>query len=406
MSYDLTAHDAALKQHYTNDRIENMVYQDNALLALMPKMKNFGGRNLPIPTIHGNPQNRSATFAQAQAGTSTSKLDDFLLTRVKDYSLAFIDNETIEASKGDANAFLEAMTVEIDGAIHSLTRSLAIAQYGDGWGAIGQLSVNPGADILQLKNIEDIANFEQGQVLVAAAAAGSGNLRGSDPGDSATILGLDRDLGQIKLSGSAPASWDADDYLFVKGDRQYTATTPLKLAGLEAWNPYATPGAGLFFSVDRTKDVTRLSGCRMDGTNMPIEEVLIKGAARVGREGFALTHYFMNWDKYAQLELALGSKVQYVDLKVTAEIGFRGIQVSSGRGPIRVLADQNCPSNRIRGLNMNFWKHYSLGETVKTLDTDGLQMLRQVSADGVEARMGYYANMGNRAPASNIAIEV
>lgn len=32
MGLDLTSFDAALKQHYTNDRIENMVYKDRLSL--------------------------------------------------------------------------------------------------------------------------------------------------------------------------------------------------------------------------------------------------------------------------------------------------------------------------------------------------------------------------------------
>lgn len=48
MSLDLTSFAAALKQHYTDDRIENMVYSDNPLLAMLPKMQDFGGKNLPI----------------------------------------------------------------------------------------------------------------------------------------------------------------------------------------------------------------------------------------------------------------------------------------------------------------------------------------------------------------------
>ena len=114
MSLDMTSFDAALKQHYTDDAVENMVYKDNPFLALVGKMEDFGGRNLPIPLIRSNPANRSATFSVAIAGTTTSGVDAFLLTRVKDYSVATIDNETLEASKGNANAFLEAATVEID----------------------------------------------------------------------------------------------------------------------------------------------------------------------------------------------------------------------------------------------------------------------------------------------------
>lgn len=47
-SLDLTSFNSALKVHYTAQRIEDMVYSDNPLLAMLPKMEDFGGKNLPI----------------------------------------------------------------------------------------------------------------------------------------------------------------------------------------------------------------------------------------------------------------------------------------------------------------------------------------------------------------------
>ncbi len=45
---DMTSFAAALKVHYTPQRVENMVYRDNPLLAMLPKYEQFGGKNLPI----------------------------------------------------------------------------------------------------------------------------------------------------------------------------------------------------------------------------------------------------------------------------------------------------------------------------------------------------------------------
>lgn len=410
MSLGLTEFDAALKDHYTNDLVLNMVYKDNPLLAMLPKMKDFGGRKLPIPLIYGNPQGRSAAFTQAQARglVTSSKVESFDLTRVKDYSFAYIDNETMEASKGDMNAFLEAATVEIDGAINSLTRSLAIAQYRTGWGSIGQIATGgiSGANIT-LALADEITNFEIGMQLVAAAAEDTGNLKGADPGDAGVISAVNRSTGVITLSASVPGTWAAADFLFVKGDREYTAATRQKIAGLEAWNPATTPTSTLFFGVDRSVDPSRLAGLSYNGVGVPIEESLIEGAARVAREGHALDHYFMNFAKFAELEKSLGSKVQYIDMNVeSAKVAFRGVSINGPRGVVRVVPDQNCPGNRVRGVKLSYWKHYSLGEPVRVIDTDGLQMLRQQTADGVECRYGYYANMACRGPAGNINIQV
>src|SRR5688500_492321 len=194
MALDLTTFDAALKQHYTNDRVEDMVYKRNPFLALVPKYEAFGGRNLPIPIIYGNPQGRSKTFSNAQtrASATSSQITDFVLTRVKDYSIATIDNETLEASKGDANAFMEAATTEIDGAINSLTRSLAINVFRDSSSAIGQVLAEPASTAstfsFTLKQTSDVTNFEVGQMLVIWSAKTAGTQRNSDGTDDEWVV--------------------------------------------------------------------------------------------------------------------------------------------------------------------------------------------------------------------------
>ncbi len=407
MALDLAAFDAALKQHYTNDRVEDMGYKRNPFFALIPKMKMFGGRNLPTPIIYGNPQGRSKTFSNAQTrgAATSSRITDFLLTRAHDYSIATIDNETLLASKGDANAFMEAATTEIDGAINSLARSIAIGAFRDSSAAIGQVLAEPSNNAstftITLKQINDVTNFELGQMLVIWSAKSGGTQRNSDGSDDEwEISAVNRDTGVLTLLGTYDNSGTiaANDYLFVEGDRG------LGFSGLADWIPDTAPGATLFFSVDRSVDVTRLGGLRLDGASAPLEEVLIEADARVNREGFYLDHFFMNPKKVGELKKALGTKVQYVNLQANARVSFQSVLIDGEHGPIKVVGDFNCPYDRCYGLAMEYWKFYSLGEPCSVLDTDGLQMLRQTSADGVEVRYGCYGNYGTRAPGSNIVI--
>ena len=411
MGLDLTSFDAALKQIYTDDKVENMTYMDNPLFALMPKMEAFGGRNLPIVTIWGNPQGRSANFQRAQirGAITNSKLDDFLITRVKDYSVATIDNETLEASIGDKAAFLSAATTEVDGAINSLTRSLAIAQYRGGYGEIGQIATGgiSGATI-QLAEAGDVTNYEVGMELdLFATLTGAVRAYGTSA-NGLFITAIDRDLGLLTFGFNVTDATNgipgaaAGDFIAVRGD--HSGATLVKLAGLDAWVPSTAPTSTPFFGVDRSADVTRLGGLRMSGLGLPIEEALTTAASKVGREAGKLTHFFMSYEKYEQLEKALGSKVQYVDNFANAEINFRGIQINGPRGMIKCIPDQNCPANKIRGLALPMWKMYSLGKAVRVIDTDGLQMLRQATADGVEVRYGSYSQMGCKAPGHNIVI--
>lgn len=296
---------------------------------------------------------------------------------------------------------MEAATTEIDGAIHSAARSLAIAMYRSGSGSIGQVdaSTTLSSSVIQLKNIDDVTNFEVGQKLVFSTADGGGSVESG----SVTISGVDRDLGTVTVSTTLNVSVPtiaSQDYIFVQGD--YDA----KLKGLQAWVPNSAPSSSPFFSVDRTADVTRLGGIRFDGSAMPIEEALVSAASRVAREGGKPDYCFLNYTKFAELEKALGSKVQYIDVKANAEIGFRGIVINGPRGPIKVVPDQNCPSDRAFMLQLDMWKLYSLGKAPKIFDADGMKLLRDSNADSVEVRVGYYAQIGCRAPGWNANIKL
>ena len=390
MALNMTTFAAALKQHYTDEKIENMVYKDNPFLAMLSKYEDFGGENLKLPVKYGIPQGRSATFADAVSNKTASQLKAFLLTRKADYAIASIANETIEASKGNANAFIEAATFEIDGAIESATRSLAISLYGDGSGSIGVVgalaTTTASNDTVTLATIQDITNFEVGMQLNFGTATANKKI------DS-----INRDTGVFILDAASGAT--TTEAIYVDGDKDNMLT------GLGGWLPSTAPGStDSFFGVNRSSDSTRLGGIRFDASSLPLEEGLIGAAARVAREGGKPDVCFVNYSNFADLEKALGSKVSYVDVKVNPEIGFRGILIHGPRGPIKVVPDQNCPNGVAYMLQMDVWKLYSLGKAPKILDSDGLKFLRESTADAVEARIGYYAQLGCRAPGFNVRV--
>lgn len=409
MTLDLTSYDAALKEHYDDTRVEDMTYRRNPFLALVPKKEDFGGKKWVCPIIYGNPQGRSKTFTNAQTrSTATeSKIEAFEITRKKDYSLATIDGETIEASKGDANAFMEAATTEIDGAINSLTNSVAANLFGTSASYIGQVleepSTNASTFSVTMKNASDVVKVEVGMMLNIWSEVSAGTQRISETGDDEWVVAaVNRSTGAITLTGNYDANGTiaADDYIFIEGDRGNG------FSGLEDWLPASAPSSAGYFGVDRSVDTTRLGGQRLDASAMPIEEALIEGESIVSREGGYLDYYFMNHSKMKQLKKSLGSKVQYVDVKATERISFQGIQVEGDNGPITVLADRNCPANRIFGICLKSWKLASLGKAVRVLNADGVDMLRQASADGYEVRYGFYGNLGCNAPGHNINIQV
>ncbi len=398
MALDMTSFQPALKQLYPEKRIENMVYKDNPFFALLAKDTNFYGELMKLPIKYGIPQGSGSNFTNAQANKTSSLLKAFLVTRSKEYALASIDNETIEASRNNSGAFIEAASFEIDGAIEAAGRNIAIALAGTGSGSIGQVSVGGTGTSIQLSQPEDVTNFEVGMKLNFSTADGGGSVKSG----SVIVTNVNRDSGVITVSAMSAIAGGAgtanSDFIFRDGD--YDS----KLKGIRAWLPDTDPTSTPFFNVDRSVDPTRLAGVRIDGSAVPIEEALIAAAARVAREGGKPDYCFMNYSKFADLEKALGSKVQYIDLKANAEIGFRGILINGPRGPIKVVADQNFKADRAFMLSMEYWKLFSLGNAPRILDIDGLKLLRESSADAVEVRVGAYLQLTCRAPGFNANI--
>jgi len=399
----------AVKQHYKDFRIKDLVYKNNPFYALIPKYEKFGGLNMPIPLLYGNPQNVSATFETAQGETSTSSLGQFLLTRVKNYSVATIDAEAIKATEGKADAFIRFLTMEIDGAIHSLTRDLSVQLFRDGGGYMGQVETTNGSTTAKLTNAEDIANFEVGMSLVFSSKKNGRKHASTGGGVVATI---NRSTGEFTFS--ATDSLSVSDYIFRSGtqssqivdaDEELQTGNAKAIMGLDGWIPSDDPTATEFFGQVRTKDNERLGGIRFDGSAMPIEEALVSGAGKAARAGARPDTCILSYDSYINLEKSLGSRVRYDELKPKdVEVGFRSLAVQGPNGVINVVPDLNCQPDVAWMLQMNTWSLNSLGGAPHILDLDGNRMLRKSSADAYEVRIGFYGNVACNAPGFNVRI--
>lgn len=400
---DLPAMNAALKELYDGQVVENLVYADNPFLALLKKNTDFGGKYKPIPIITGVSQGRSATFSNAQGNQSAVNIESFLLTRNSDYSIATIDNQTMMASMTDKMAFLEGAKVLIDGAIRSATNSLASASFRNGTGSIGQIGgISTG--VITLSNPNDVVQFELNMTLQANATDG-----GTPRAALGWVIAVNRAAGTLTVSATAmggsagtPSGWTTNDYLLVQGDNN------AKIKGLAAWMPATAPTSGdNFFGVDRSADVTRLAGVRYNGSAQSIEEALIDASSLLAREGGKPDIFVTNFASYSALEKALGAKVQYIDLKGPADIAFRGIMVNGANSVIKVIPDRNCQGQTGYLCQMNTWALESLGDAPQILRYgDGLEMLRVYNADAGEVRVGYYAQLRTNAPGWNCNVSL
>lgn len=410
---DLTSVDPILKQLYVGQRVPNLTYERRPFFGMIPKFEKFTGRNYPIPLAYANPQGRSTVFATAQSNVTPVKYDDFLLTRVKDYSIALVDGETAEAAMDDKGSFLRAMTNEIDRAMASLADAIETFLFRSGTGSIGQISSGSTvtSDTITLESIHDVTNFEPGMTLKAAATDGGSVRTGSE-----VLEGVNRSTGQLTATS---AQWDtvitaiaASDFLSVEGDGANGGSN-VKISGLEAWIPATAPTSGdSFFGVDRSDD-SRKHGQRHTGTSQTIEEAIIDGQSIASREGGRIDYGLYNHVQNRRLKKELGAKTEYQknpakgsDGKEVASVSYRSVVLEGDTGPIQMTACNKCPADVIWLLEMKSWKLYSLGPATKFLALDNQKILRQAAADSYESRIGFRGNLGGDAPGFNCRVSV
>lgn len=401
--FDLPAGSAALKEWYDDQKVENLAYDENPTLAMVPKKTKATGKYVPQPIIYEVSQGRSSIFANAQANQTAPLLAEFMMPLRPDYGIATLTNQALEASGDDKGAFLEFATMFVDVTLQGLALSAASSMFRAGTGSIGQVSTIL-AGVITLSNAADVSQFGLNQTLQASSTDG-----GSPRAALGYVVGRNVIAGTITVSATAlggaagtPTGWTANDFLLVQGDSN------AKYTGFAAWLPAVAPGAGdNFYGTNRSNE-SRLYGLAYPGTTQPIEEALIDAAMLVRREKGNPKHIFTNFGSFAALDKALNARRTFVDWTGDAEISFRGLRLNGPSGPIDVFADRNCQAATAWLLQLPTWTLYSLGQVPKISETDGMRILRSPNADACEVRCVSYAQLGCRAPGwnSQIALSV
>lgn len=410
----VSSYDPVLKQIYRPDLVEFLTYKMRPLLGALPKYEKFGGRDMPVPVIYGNPQMVSAAFATAQATSLDSSMVDFVVTRVTKWSLAHVSSEVAAATMSDKHAFIGALKKEVDCAMNALADTLESDMFQDGTGFLGAIA-SLSTVTLTLSDINDVTNFEVNMELVfseGTSGAHGDALIGS--GNSATVTGINRTLGTL-TSDSAWATQvstlAADDFIYRKGDAA-NGSSNVCIEGLDSWCPDTSGGApAALFGVTRSTD-SRLYGTYHDGSSQAIEEAFIDGQSKAGREGGKPNKIFCNNGQYRKLSKELGSKKEYSETAAAgakgllASIAYRGIKVHGDYSDIDVVPANKCPSTKAWALQTDTWTLATLGPACRFDDTDGNRILRRASSAGVEARLVSWGNLACKAPVYNTHIKL
>ena len=411
-SFNQTNFLAAMKHMYPYKKVENLVYKNNPLIAMITKNTSFPGRNATYAVEFGMTHGRSATFATAQANRSGTQLKEFVVTRVKDYSIVSVDNETLLAADGNEGSLLDVAKAKTDSALHALSRSMGRDIFRSGTGSIAQLASSSGVSSSTVSlTTGGCLQIEVGMRLKGSATDGSSLYDGV-----ITVASVDREADTFTTTvapGTAMASLGNDDFLYVEGDAANGGAN-IKMAGLDAWLPATVASSGdSHFGVDRFIDKSRLAGQKISALDSSHISTLIKAAVQVHREGGRPDVVFMNPVDWQELSLDLegtsiksgsNSRRRFDSSESTSNFGFATLTLASPAGMVDIVADHNCPVGIAYMLQLDTWEFKSLGPAPRMLDFDGLKGLRQANEDGVEYRWGYYGNLLCTAPGFNARI--
>lgn len=385
------------------DGIDEILYQESPAWGMVRKWTSFTNEAKFLVWKFSTGGGASRDFGAAQDGKGTPGLKRPLITRTKEYALASMDGEMLDATSGNPEALAEAFKVAMDDALYNIQRALGFMMFRNGGGSRARLSASAGitTTTLALSSDSSMQGLERGMWVQTASTDGTS---GSVNAGKAMITAVDREAKTITTS----AAWNTlipgianSDYVFRNGDFGGV------IKGFQAWVPDAAPLPGEnFFGIDRSSD-TRLYGLRYAPSSGTIEEVLVNASARAQDHGAKPDLVILNPLDMANFVNQVGSKRTIpIDARSADKptVGYRGVMIHGASGPITVLSDPMCQKGKAWMLTQKTWEVWSLGEVPRVLNRDGQETLREATADADELRLGGYLQMVCTNPNANVNI--
>ena len=417
MTLDMTTFDAMLKDIYAPGAVENIGYDGNAAFAIIKKRRGklIGGRKWIQPVGTRLTNRGSQTFSVANGATANeSKHDAFEVLRAHHYRVAKLDNETIEATGENQEAFEPALD-EIDKCIKAESNWANFRFYRSKGGSIGRMTNTAFATTVM--TVDDPAALwavSQGDVVTLSAADGnSGALRAGTLTVASVQHPAPGGVGTITFTGNISAgvaAAAANDFLFLEGD--FGFTQGFSPAGLADYVPdNAADAATTLFGFDRSVS-NLLGGARVDGTSMSISELIIDMiAAHTSYAGeyssgtktlFAHPFTLGNLQKQLDGKWVIMQSSSYDGTK-NASIGVNAFQLDHMGIKTNIVQDRMCPVKRLYMIDLDAWTMFHAGMFPGFLTKKHGTMLKpSETADAWELRTGGYLNYVTKSPQCNV----
>ena len=232
---------------------------------------------------------------------------------------------------------------------------------------------------------------------------GDNNSSGASPNaGSASVDSIDEDSGTITLEagGVAAANIIANDYLFRNGDGGAC------VEGIALCTPLTAPTAGdSFRGIDRSSNVRRLAGVRINDTGNTIEYNIGRAAVAAKQIGRAQDEFYLNPINFFAIQQRQNAKIEY-DGGGDITAGVQSIQIPTAAGMLKLVSDADCPTNRGYGMLMKEHYIWHMGEFPHVVRDDGKPSMRQIADDGIEIRIRGWWNYIQRRPGNFSVIAI
>lgn len=410
-------------------KIECMATHDRLVLDMLKKGSHSGsGKTFHEPLLISNPQGLGATLSAAQqvsegghAGSASVVAETTL--PYGDYAGEVIISDKDIAAGGDVpdGSYLKPLGLQTDGLIDELGEVMdtliftesghASASYSGAAMAAGVLTLTGNAAETQIMNFNIGAAFQAANADASTPSAAT--LLG--PGGSiGFVIGVDFDALTVTFSptpgGAAgtPLGWDTagTNFLWRNADFQGTGggfTPTFIMDSFADWVP-ATLLNETFKGVLRgAGSDSRLSGARLTATaaaGLNIEERIKRLVVRLnstfgGKGDKTVIMEPIQWQKLASILEKRGQRP--LDGK-TANMGYKYLQLSTGRGSANIIAAPKCRPDVFWAFEMDKWTLRTLSGFPAVIKSDGFQMLRKATSNSYGFRLVVYGHMSTSYP--------
>lgn len=403
---------ALLEWSKDSKTIEQLFYEDNPVMGLLPK-REVGGKFVDIPMQFAANPGKGANYYKAFNQQQSGQYGTFHVPLNAYYAFATVDEKTRRASEGDGS-FEEVTRTELEGTMISYSNQIAEQMWGTGDGILATGTISNG--VISLTNQADAIKFQDGQVIQAL------NSSGVPFANLGYVISFSGSAGTLTVSPNAgigqaagtPTGWTGTLSFTNNGDAAAVMTgIPGFIVGAATTAggvlqtrpaPGQTTAVNSLFGVDRSPNPDFLAGVYLPLTNYSVEQALIQGTIQARRiTGAKVDILTLNPTSLAELEKELTGRREYTEL--TGPTGFKttAITVNTGDQQVPIIADRFQPPASVYGLKLDTWRVYSMGPigSVATYQ-DGIMWFRNHGqADSSTMTYSGYPAIGCRNPGKN-----